>query len=508
MKKRRFIRLFRHRVNIILLLLLQIAFIAFLLITSNRIMYALNTVMTILGAIISLRIISNDEKSGYKITWIFIILIFPLFGVSFYLIFNAQISRKKIFKKYDYIKRKADKYNEMINEENKSKKIDCFNYGNAIYLKNHVKFPLFLNQASKYLSPGELFFEELKLELQKAEKYIFMEYFIIQEGKMWNEILEILKQKVSEGVKIRIIYDDIGCFLKLPINYKKYLNKLGIECEVFNKFRPILTTQQNNRDHRKITVIDGKVAFTGGINLADEYINEKKLYGHWKDSAIKIVGDAAWEYALIFLQTWEMITNCDEDYLLYRSEQEEIKTSDGFIQPYADNPKDHENVGENVYLNMVNNAKKTLYITTPYLIVDNTLLSSIKLASKNGVDVKIITPGKYDKKLVSLVTKSYYNELIESGVKIYEYQKGFVHSKMFISDEDIATIGTTNLDFRSLYLHFECGTCLYKSEEIKTIKKDFENTLADCKKIEIKDCKKGKFKAFLISILRLFAPLM
>ena len=232
------------------------------------------------------------------------------------------------------------------------------------------------------------------------------------------------------------------------------------------------------------------------------------MYGHWKDSAIKIVGDAAWEYALIFLQIWEMITNCDEDYLLYRSEQKEIKASDGFIQPYADNPKDHENVGENVYLNMVNSAKKTLYITTPYLIVDNTLLSSIKLASKNGVDVKIITPGKYDKKLVSLVTKSYYNELIEAGVKIYEYQKGFVHSKMFISDEDIATIGTTNLDFRSLYLHFECGTCLYKCEEIKVIKNDFENTLADCKKIEIKDCKKGKFKAFLISILRLFAPLM
>lgn len=508
MKKRRFIRLFRYRLNIILLLLLQIAFIVFLLIFSNRIMYALSTVMTILGVIISLKIISKDDKSGYKITWIFIILLFPLFGVSFYLLFNAQINRKKIFKKYDYIKEKIDKYNEIINHENKSIKLDWFNYKNAIYLNDYAKFPLFFNQSIKYLSPGELFFEELKLELQKAKKYIFMEYFIIQEGKMWNEILGILKQKVKEGVKIRIIYDDIGCFLKLPINYKKYLSKFGIECEVFNKFRPILTAKQNNRDHRKITVIDGIVAFTGGINLADEYINEKKLYGHWKDSAVKIVGDAAWEYTLIFLQMWEMITNCDEDYLLYRSEKEENKNKDGFIQPYADNPKDYENVGENVYLNMVNSAKKTLCITTPYLIIDDTLLSSIKLASKNGVDVRIITPGKYDKKLVSLVTKSYYDELIKAGVQIYEYQKGFIHSKMFISDEDVATIGTTNLDFRSLYLHFECGTCLYKSEEIKTIKKDFEKTLMECKKIESNDCKKGKFKAFLISILRLFAPLM
>ena len=508
MKKRRFIRLFRYRLNIILLLLLQIAFIVFLLIFSNRIMYALSTVMTILGVIISLKIISKDDKSGYKITWIFIILLFPLFGVSFYLLFNAQIKRKKIFKKYDYIKEKIDKYNEIINHENKSIKLDWFNYKTAIYLNDYAKFPLFFNQSIKYLSPGELFFEELKLELQKAKKYIFMEYFIIQEGKMWNEILGILKQKVKEGVKIRIIYDDIGCFLKLPINYKKYLSKFGIECEVFNKFRPILTAKQNNRDHRKITVIDGIVAFTGGINLADEYINEKKLYGHWKDSAVKIVGDAAWEYTLIFLQMWEMITNCDEDYLLYRSEKEENKNKDGFIQPYADNPKDYENVGENVYLNMVNSAKKTLCITTPYLIIDDTLLSSIKLASKNGVDVRIITPGKYDKKLVSLVTKSYYDELIKAGVQIYEYQKGFIHSKMFISDEDVATIGTTNLDFRSLYLHFECGTCLYKSEEIKTIKKDFEKTLMECKKIESNDCKKGKFKAFLISILRLFAPLM
>lgn len=504
MNKRWFRKLLRQRIIIILLLLIQIAFIVGALISSSKFMYSINIVMTIIGAILSLKIISKKEKSGYKLTWIFVILIFPLFGVSFYLIFNTQLNRKKLLKKYDCVNEKAKKYNDNMKLNNIGSNFS----GNMNYLQNHLNFPLFKNEMVKYLSPGEVMFDELLIELNKAKKYIFMEYFIIQEGKMWNSILDILERKVQEGVKVRVIYDDIGCFLKLPINFKKQLCDKGIECEVFNKFRPILTVKQNNRDHRKIAVIDGNVAFTGGINLADEYINQKELYGHWKDSAIKIVGSASWEFAIIFLQMWELITGKEEDYSIYKPINQSNNLQDGYIQPYSDSPKDSENVGEHVYLNIINKSQKYLYINTPYLIIDSSLLSALKLASKNGVIIKIITPGKYDKWIVHMATKSYYKELIEAGIEIYEYKKGFMHSKSFIADDEIATIGTTNLDYRSLYLHFECGACIYNCNEILNMKHDFEETLQECKKINIEDCKSGKIKSFFQEILRLFAPLM
>ena len=508
MNKKWFRRLFRKRLIIIILLLIQIAFILGGIISGSKIFKAANVVMTIIGALLSLRIISKKDKSGYKLTWIFIILVFPLFGVSFYFVFNGQLKRNNFSKKYSNILNKLSDYNSSLINENILCEVSQNFRGNAYYLQNETKFPLFKNNFVKYLSPGEKMFEELINELKKAEKYIFLEYFIIQEGKMWNSILEILKEKAKQGVKVRVIYDDIGCFLKLPVNYKKILNDFGIECEVFNKFRPILTVKQNNRDHRKITVIDGKVAFTGGINLADEYINEKELYGYWKDSAVKIEGEAAWEFTLIFLQMWELITSTDEEYLKYRPIDYQLNSHDGHIQPYADNPKDIENVGEHVYLNIINKAKDYLYIFTPYLIIDSSLLSALKLASKNGLNIKIITPGKYDKWIVHMTTKSYYSELIESGVEVYEYQKGFMHSKIFLADDEIATIGTTNLDYRSLYLHFECGVCIYESKEISNIKNDFMNILKDSKKIALEDCKCGKLKTFFQEILRLFAPLM
>lgn len=327
---------------------------------------------------------------------------------------------------------------------------------------------------------------------------------------MWNNILEILKQKAAQGVLVRLIYDDMGCFLTLPKDYPAQLRKCGIQCVVFNPFRPLLSAKQNNRDHRKIAVIDGKVAFTGGINLADEYINAIEKHGHWKDAAIMLEGRAAWSFTLIFLQMWELCTHTGESYADYYpwKKQDCPITASGFVQPYADSPMDTEHVGEHVYLQILNNAKEYVYINTPYLIVDDSMLSALCLAAKSGVDVRIVTPHRWDKWLVHMTTRSYYRELIKSGVKIYEYTCGFIHSKTFVSDDRTATVGTTNLDFRSLYLHFECGTLLFDNTAVIEVKEDFLNTLTICQQVSKKDCKTNIVTRLFQNILRLFAPLM
>ncbi len=327
---------------------------------------------------------------------------------------------------------------------------------------------------------------------------------------MWDSILSILKTKARQGVKIRLIYDDMGCFLLLPKDYPKQLAQMGIECVLFNPFRPVLTAIQNNRDHRKIVSIDGKVAFTGGINLADEYINKKERFGHWKDAGIMVQGAAAWSFTLMFLEMWELCTDSEENLgIYYPWIQKSCKTlPDGFVQPYCDSPIDTENVGEHVYLQILNQAQNYVFINTPYLIVDDSVLSALILAAKRGVDVRIVTPHRPDKKLVHLTTRSYYRELISAGVKIYEYTYGFIHSKTFVSDDFTSTVGTTNLDFRSLYLHFECGTLLFGSTAVMEVKKDFLDTLKICQPITEKDCQTNLFIGLFQDILRLFAPLM
>lgn len=353
-------------------------------------------------------------------------------------------------------------------------------------------------------------YEVLLSELEKAENYIFLEFFIVQEGVMWDSILAILKEKARQGIKVRLIYDDMGCFFLLPNDYPKRLAKDGIECTMFNPFRPFLTAKQNNRDHRKIISIDGKVAFTGGINLADEYINAIEKYGHWKDSGIMIQGKAAWSFTLMFLEMWEICTGCNEDYASYYPwHKDSCKIlPDGFVQPYADSPMDTENVGEHVYLQILNQAQDYVYINTPYLIVDDSMVSALSLAAKRGVDVRIITPHKWDKWIIHMTTRSYYRELIKAGVKVYEYTNGFMHAKTFVSDDRTATVGTTNLDFRSLYLHFECGALLFDSTAVMEVKEDFLNTLEICQQITEKDCSFNVVMRLLQDVLRLFAPLM
>lgn len=365
-----------------------------------------------------------------------------------------------------------------------------------------------MDEGTTYFSSGEAMYEQLIPVLQQAEHFIFLEYFIIQEGKFWNSILDVLTQKAQNGVDVRLIYDDMGCFLLLPPDYQKTLSERGIRCVVFNKFRPVLSTLQNNRDHRKIAVIDGKWAFTGGVNLADEYINTYQKHGHWKDAAVMVTGTAVNSYTLMFLEMWQTLTNEAEDFAPFMQPETFSEQKSGVMIPYCDSPIDDEDVGERVYMNLINGAQRYIYIQTPYLIIDDVMLAALVRAAKNGVDVRIITPHVPDKWYVHMTTRSYYPELLAAGVKVYEYTPGFIHSKVLVADDCLATVGTINLDCRSLYLHFECGAWLYGSAAVKHIREDFTKTLAICRQITAADCKTKLHTRLVQRLFRLFAPLM
>lgn len=511
MNQRWFRALFRRRALVILLLLIQIAFLTHLIFTGSQVSKWINAVLRIVSFLAALYIVSKKDKGAYKTAWIFLILTVPLFGGLLYLLVHFQMSTRWAAREMKRIEEEtahlfalpSDGYSQaeaQIGER----------FPQVRYLQNHVGFPVYTNTSTQFFSPGEAMFAALLPELEKAEHYIFLEFFIVHEGIMWNSILEILKRKAKQGVTVRMIYDDMGCFLLLPPDYPKQLEQMGIDCVKFNPFRPFLSAMQNNRDHRKIISIDGKVAFTGGINLADEYINAIEKYGHWKDSAIMVQGKAAWSLTLMFLQMWEACRKGQEDLARYYPWDAcpcQIP-DDGFVQPYADSPMDTENVGEHVYMQILNQAKDYVYINTPYLIVDDSMVSALTLAAKRGVDVRIITPHKWDKWAVHMTTRSYYRELVKAGVKIYEYTSGFNHSKTFVSDDRTATVGTTNLDFRSLYLHFECGVLLFNSTAVNQVKEDFLNTLAICQPVTEADCSTNVFMRLLQDVLRLFAPLM
>ena len=379
----------------------------------------------------------------------------------------------------------------------------------AKYMINTGGYPIYKNTNIEYFSLGEEKFKEMKRQIKKAQKFIFMEYFIVEESYMWNSILELLEEKVKEGVEVRFMYDGMCSLSLLPYDYPKTLEKLGIKCKIFSPLRPVLSTAQNNRDHRKILVIDGTVAFNGGINLGDEYINSIEKYGHWKDTAIMLTGDAVKSFTLMFLQMWNINEKNHDDFEKYISIEKEEQNTIGYVMPYGDSPLDNENVGENVYLDILATAKKYVHIMTPYLIIDNEMMTALTYAAKRDVDVKLILPGIPDKKSAFMLARTYYPELIQAGVKLYEYTPGFVHAKVFSSDDEKAVVGTINLDFRSLYLHFECATFFYKSNTIKSVENDFQNTLLKCKLVTMEDYKKlNIFYKIGGGILKLIAPLM
>ncbi len=333
-----------------------------------------------------------------------------------------------------------------------------------------------------------------------------MEYFIINKGTMWNQILDILKEKASEGIDVRVMYDDMGSIAMLPDNYGNELKKYGIKCILFNKLSPFRGIFMNNRDHRKMTIIDGKVAFSGGVNISDEYINLTHPHGYWKDNGIKIIGNAIWNLTIMFLTMWN--ANIDEDKDITKFKYQFPKNKDlGYVSAYGSAPLHKDIIGEDIYLNMINGAKKYLYILTPYLIIDTDVINSLTRAAKRGVDVKIVVPGIPDKKIVYFMSSSYFEILVNAGVKIYTYTPGFVHSKVFVCDDIKATVGTLNLDYRSLYLHFENGIYLENHKEITKIKEDVVNTITSSHQVTKKEAKPNFFKSILQAILRIIAPM-
>ena len=484
---------------------------AFLIIRTGRYFYYVDWLLRIISIIASVHVLNKHEKPGYKFIWLFLMMLVPIFGGIMYIFFHTQSNPRKLRKLIEKTSKETSEYFYLPGDRlaeliHKGPEFEA----QANYLQSYAGFPVYTNTQQEYFPSGEAFFERVLEELEKAERYIFLEFFILKQGIMLDSIISILKKKASQGLDIRLMYDDLGCFMTLPPDYHRELEESGIKCFVFNPFKPILSSLQNNRDHRKIISIDGKVAFTGGLNLADEYINAVERFGHWKDAAIMLRGEGAWSLTLIFLSMWSISQNESDDYRsLYPWKDAPCSVpKDGYVQPYADSPIDDENVGEHVYIQIINKAKKYVYINTPYLVVDDNLISALTLAAKSGVDVRIITPHRWDKWYVAVASRSYYRQLIASGVKVYEYASGFSHGKTFVSDDRIATVGTTNLDFRSLYLHFECGVLVYRGSTIQAVKKDFLETIPVSHIITQKDCARNVFQRIIPDILRIFAPLM
>ncbi len=499
--------LLNRRMIVILLLLVQVLIIAGFII--GRLGH-LMPLLELLSLLVVLYVINRRDKPAYKIVWVIIMLTVPVFGGLLYIVITWQ-SKSGVFRKY--IRKGEDHARSYIPVDRGV--IERFNASvpghmpQVNYLTNFARFPMYDNSKTEYFSPGEEFLPEYLRELESAKEFIFIEYFIIDtDDRIWLAVLDILKRKVKEGVEVRVVYDDLGCIGTVSENYAGELGALGIKCTVFNPFRPFWSSVQNNRDHRKITVVDGRVAFTGGINLADEYINQKQRYGYWLDSAVSVRGEAVNSFTVMFLELWCGSNRKEEDFSPYLRRIPKGTYTDGYILPYADAPTDDENVCEHVYMQIINNAKHYVYIETPYFIIDDSMLSAFILAAKSGVDIRIVTPGIPDKKLVHMTTRSYYEPLIKAGVKVYEYTPGFVHSKLVVSDDDTATVGTANFDFRSLYLHYECGELIFNSSAVEIIKQDFLKTLSLCREITEKDVTRNIFVRFGQSVLRIIAPLL
>ncbi|MGI6153030.1 MAG: cardiolipin synthase, partial [Christensenellaceae bacterium] len=379
------------------------------------------------------------------------------------------------------------------------------------YIYNTSLYPAYKNTETEYYPMGEDFFAGLVEALKNAKRYIFLEFFIVKKGYMWDTILDILKQKAAEGVDVRFMYDDIGCMDLLPRYYYKTLNKYGIRCSVFNRLRPVINSMFNNRDHRKIVAIDGHTAFVCGANIGDEYINKKERFGTWKDSGLRLKGDGAWGFTLMFSQLWDYTMNetTDPQTLLPLDEEIEGIESDGYVQPYADNPVDDIRLAENVYLNIISKAERYVFINTPYLILNDNLRLALIAAAESGVDVRITTPHIPDKKVVFLLTRANYKPLLEAGVKIYEYTPGFMHAKSYVCDDQFAVIGTINTDYRSLFLHFECAAFMYGTSSVMALKHDYIKTLDVCTQVTMQDVQRTPWHQKAAQyILKIFAPLI
>lgn len=464
----------------------------------------------IISGVAVLRIFNVRSNPDTKLAWMFPIVIFPIFGAIFYTTIIAQPGTKVLYGRLQKLKKSTKEYVKPREASREKLWQESPHMGQlAYYLEKYDNSPVYENTQVEYYRLGDEQFPAMVEELKKAEKFIFMEFFIVSDGRMLETILEILKEKVKQGVEVRFLYDGTNVLWNLPNFFPKMMEEEGIRCKMFSPIKPIFSPHYNNRDHRKILVVDGRVAFTGGINIADEYINEKVRFGHWKDVGLKLTGDAVERLTFMFLELWDESEKQTETYEKYVCPKDVSCSGDGYVIPYSVCPLGQERVGERVYLDIINTAHTYVHIMTPYLILDHQMMMALCYAAKRGVEVVIIMPHIPDKKYVFLLAKTYYNELLEAGVKIYEYEPGFVHAKLFVADDVKAVVGTVNLDFRSLYHHFECGAVLYRNSRIRVMEQDVQNTLSKCIEMTVEDYKKLKLRErFLGLVMRIVAPLM
>lgn len=476
----------------------------------------------ICAALCVIVIINSKENPAFKLMWMLPLSVTPVFGVMLYVFITANPVRFGQSKGLEKRIRETAAYLNMPDGLKAKMKDDKVPISDLSYYIEHVNhLPTYTNTEVEFFPDGQSKIDDLLVEIEKAEQYIFMEYFIINKGYVWDTVLEALKKKAAEGVEIRLMYDGFNSIVALPPRYTKKLAEYGIKARVFSPVRPFLSSHQNYRDHRKIVVIDGKVAYNGGINLADEYINLKERFGYWKDTAVKLRGDAVKSFTAMFLQMWGMFTAEVEDYDKYLLDAAIDQTAEkavdtwakadslGYVIPYNDDPCNGEDVAEEVYLDILNKARDYVWIMTPYLIPENEIITGLCFAAQRGVDVRIIMPHIPDKKIVFDVAHTYYTQLIEAGVRIFEFTPGFVHAKMFVSDDCKAVVGSINLDFRSLYEHFECATFIYNNPVVEDVKKDFIDTFDKCQEFYKGDYKKlPLFNRICGKIGRLFGPLL
>ena len=462
----------------------------------------------ILGMVVYL--FNKTMDSSAKLTWMLVISLLPLLGAGLLLFTQKNIGHRR---ESEQIQKELDRTHTLLEQpESVIREIEHDGSGTddlSRYLNQSGCFPVFDKTQVTFFPLGEKKFEAMLEELEKAEKFIFMEYFIVEEGYMWGRILDILIRKAQAGVEVRVMYDAMCELSTLPADYYKLLENEGIHAKAFSTLTPVVSTSYNYRDHRKILVIDGKVAFNGGVNLADEYINRKERFGHWKDTAVMLKGPAVTSFTLMFLQMWNTgVTEPDYDTWL-SAPAEPMEGASGYVMPYCDNPLDDYKVGEAVYIDILYRATSYVHIMTPYLILDGELETALCFAAQRGVDVRLIMPGIPDKTVPYALAKTHYKALLKAGVKIYEYTPGFVHAKVFVSDDCKAVVGTINLDYRSLYHHFECATYLYKTDCIGEIENDFQETLAKCRTVSEETLKNEKSSYKIIgSLAKMISPLL
>lgn len=467
-------------------------------------------IQIVFEVIVIMVLINRPMDSSAKLSWMLLITAMPLSGTLFYVWTTVEMGHGTVrLRLNDIISRTKSLIRHDHSTAARLRKLSGESYALGEYLSSYDSTTVYENVQTEYFPLGEAKLEKLLVELEKAEHFIFLEYFIIEEGYMWGKVLEILARKASEGVDVRVMYDGTCELSKLPSYYPQRLKKLGIKCKVWERIKPVVTFSYNYRDHRKILVIDGKTAFTGGINMADEYINRVSRFGHWKDTAVMLRGSAVDSFTMMFLQMWNVDEHEEDDYSKYLGHWDKGLTAPGYVIPYGDSPFNNHKLAEKVYMDILYNAKKYVYIMTPYLILDDELETALRYAAERGVDVRIILPGIPDKKPIWALAKRQYKHLVSAGVRIYEYTPGFVHAKVFLSDDIKAVVGTVNLDYRSLYHHFECGAYMVNVSCIRDILTDFRLCFAKCRIVTEETIRHEKLWIKLSGmVLKLIAPLL